>query len=349
MIMKQRKWKAASPKGEITLYQLINRNGASVVLSSLGAGVVSIIVPDRNGRFHDIVLGYANPADYLYDAPYAGKVVGRYAGRIGNGKFSIDGKEYTLATNCGQHALHGGPEGFSNKIWESQALADGVLFSLVSGDGEEGYPGQVAVTAHYTWNDDNQLRLRLRAATDKKTFINLTNHTYFNLSGDNSGCVLGEKLWINASKYLPTDDTLLPTGEFANVEGTPMDFRQEKIIGQDIESDFPELKYAKGYDNTWIVDGWKKGEPKTVAILSDDISGRTVEIVSTQPSVHIYTGNWISGCPRSKSGQPYMDYDGVAIECQGLPDAPNKPQFPSQILSPGEKYDETIIFKFGIK
>lgn len=348
-IMKQRKWKAESPKGEITLYKLTNKTGASIVLSSLGAGVLSIIVPDRNGRFHDVVLGYANPADYLYDEPYAGKVIGRYAGRIANGEFTIDGIEYRLAQNSGINALHGGPEGFANRIWESQPLADGVLFSLVSEDGDEGYPGQLAVTAQYTWSDDNQLKLRLRAATDKKTVINLTNHIYFNLAGERSGCALGEKLWIDASKYLPTNDTLVPTGEMAPVDNTPMDFRAEKIIGQDIECDFPALKFAKGYDNTWVVDGWEKGKLKTVARLSDDISGRMVEIATTQPSVHVYTGNWISGCPRSKSGAAYLDYDGVAIECQGMPDAPNNPEFPSQELCPGEKYDQTIIFKFGIK
>ncbi len=347
--MKQRKWTAESEKGEITIYKLTNKNGSSVVLSSLGAGVLSIIIPDKNGRFFDVVLGYANPADYLYDEPYAGKTIGRYAGRIANGEFSIDGVKYQLAQNSGTNSLHGGIESFSNRIWDSQPLADGVLFSLVSEDGDEGYPGQLAVTVQYTWSDDNQLRIRMRAATDKKTVVNLTNHTYFNLAGDNCGCVLGEKLWIAASKYLPINDTLIPIGETASVENTPMDFREEKIIGQDIEADFLPLKYAKGYDNTWIVDDWEKGKLKTVARLSDDISGRTLEISSTQPTVHVYTGNWISGCPRSKSGKLYMDYDGVAIECQGYPDAPNKPQFPSQLLQPGEKYDETIIFKFGIK
>ncbi len=347
--MKQRKWTTESEKGEITLYKLTNKNGASVVLSSLGAGIISIIVPDRNGRYHDVVLGYANPSDYLYDAPHAGKTVGRYAGRIADGKFNIDETEYQLAQNCGKDALHGGPEGFANRIWESQPLSNGVMFSLVSNDGDEGYPGQLAITAQYIWSDDNQLTIRLRAATDKKTIINLTNHTYFNLAGERSGCVLGERLWIPATQYLSTDENLVPTGEFASVEGTPMDFREEKIIGQDIEADFPELKYAKGYDNTWVVDDWKKGELKTVTCLSDDATGRTLEIESTQPSVHVYTGNWLSGSPRGKSGGGYLDYDGIAIECQGMPDAPNKPQFPSQLLNPGEKYDETIIFKFGIK
>ena len=176
--MKQRKWTTESEKGEITLYKLTNKNGASVVLSSLGAGIISIIVPDRNGRYHDVVLGYANPSDYLYDAPHAGKTVGRYAGRIADGKFNIDETEYQLAQNCGKDALHGGPEGFANRIWESQPLSNGVMFSLVSNDGDEGYPGQLAITAQYIWSDDNQLTIRLRAATDKKTITNSMVHLY---------------------------------------------------------------------------------------------------------------------------------------------------------------------------
>ncbi len=347
--MKIEKNSVVSPKGDITLYQLTNSNGASVVLSSLGAGVVSVVVPDRNGKLADVVLGYANPADYIADGPCAGKVPGRYANRIAKGKFEIDGVHYSLAINNGPNALHGGPEGFMNRIWDAEEKTDGVVFSRVSPDGEEGYPGTLKVEASYTWSDDNELRLDLRATTDKKTVVNLTNHTYFNLAGEHTGSVLGETLWLAASKYLPTDDTLIPTGDIADVKGTPMDFTAEKELARDIQLDFPALKYGKGYDNCWVIDGWEKGKLATAARLYDAASGRLLEVATTQPAVQVYTGNWLSGCPESKSHHRYNDYDGVALECQGMPDAPNKPQFPSQLLSPGEEYNQTIIFKFKIK
>lgn len=344
--MKIKKTNAVSPKGDIAIYKLTNSNGASVELSALGAGIVSISVPDKNGKFDDVVLGYANAADYFYDGPCAGKIPGRYANRIAKGVFSIDGVDYKLAINNGPNALHGGPEGFMNRIWESKQTGNGVIFSRKSPDGEEGYPGNMEVTAEYSWNDNNELRLDIKAVADKKTVVNLTNHAYFNLSGENSGCVLDETLWLAASKYLPTDDTLIPTGEIAEVAGTPMDFTTEKQLGRDIKADFPALVYGKGYDNCWVIDGWKKGELKTVARLSDSKSGRTLEVATTQPAVQVYTGNWLDGSPKNKCGRSYNDYDGVAIECQGMPDAPNKPQFPSQMLAPGETYEQTIIFKF---
>lgn len=338
-----------SPKGEISVYTLVNASGASVKLSSVGAGIVSVVVPDREGHMDDVVIGYANPADYFYDGPCAGKVPGRYANRIARGHLELDGVTYQLAINNGPNALHGGPEGFSHKIWHSQATATGVKFTLHSPDGDEHYPGNLVACAEYSLGDDNELRLTLTATTDKKTVVNLTNHTYWNLAGENSGSVLDEVLELACTHYLPTDSTLIPTGEIAPVAGTPMDFTTPKALGRDIKQDFPALKYGKGYDNCWVVDDWHKGKLKKVATLRDPKSGRVLEVLTTQPAVQVYTGNYLAGSPANKAeSRSYRDYEGVALECQGMPDAPNHPNFPSQVLNPGEEYRQVIVFKLGV-
>ncbi len=344
--MKIEKTLAQSPKGEIALYTITNASGANVTLSSLGAGIVSVVVPDKDGKLADVVLGYKDPASYIYDGPCAGKVPGRFANRIARGHFTLDGKEYTLPINNGPNALHGGPEGFQNQIWDSHADGDTVTFTYHAKDGEEGYPGNMTVNAVYTWSDTNELTLKLTATTDKKTVVNLTNHVYFNLDGENSGTVLGHEMRLAATRYLPTDDTQIPTGELAPVAGTPMDFTEFKAIGKDINADFEPLKIGKGYDHCWVIDGYKKGNLKSVAELRAPRSGRALEVLTTQPGMQVYTGNWLAGCPESISGAEYKDYDGVAIECQGFPDAPNKPSFPTSELNPGERYDETIVFRF---
>ncbi|MCM1517696.1 MAG: galactose mutarotase [Pseudoflavonifractor sp.] len=336
-----------SPQGDITLYTLTNKSGAYVTLSSFGAGVVAIAVPDKNGCLADVVIGYKNILDYIGDGPCAGKIPGRYANRIAGGKFKIDGKEYTLAINNGPNALHGGPTGFMNRNWHGAIEHGKVVFTYRSADGEEGYPGNLDVRAVYSWSDDNKLRLEITATTDKKTVVNLTNHCYFNLDGEDVGSALDHRLQLFASRYLPTDDTLVPTGEMAPVEGTPMDFTQAKAVGRDIKADFPALKYGKGYDNCWVIDGWHKHKLVHAARLSSDRSGRVLDVFTTQPAVQVYTGNWLTGSPLSKSGKEYHDYDAVAIECQGMPDAPNHRNFPSQILGPGEEYRQTIVFEFS--
>ena len=277
-----------SPKGEITIYKLINENGASVEISTLGAGIVSICVPDKNGNLADVVLGYVNPADYIYDGPCAGKVPGRYANRIAKGKFTVNGKEYNLAINNGPNALHGGPEGYQNQIWNSKIDGNSVVLTHFSPDGDEGYPGNLIVSAKYTWTDANELTLELQATSDADTVINLTNHAYFNLSGEGSGSVLEHKLKLEAHKYLPTDDTLIPTGAFDEVEGTPMNFISEKRLGDEIKNDFPALKYGKGYDNCWVIDNWD-GNIKDVAVLSDEKSGRVLTVATNQPAIQVYT------------------------------------------------------------
>ena len=339
--------KANSPAGEITLYTLTNATGASVTLSSLGAGIVSVVVPDKNGKMADVALGYKDPASYLADGPCAGKIPGRFANRIARGHFTLDGKEFTLAINNGPNALHGGPTGFMNRIWESEANGDSVTFTYRAADGEEGYPGNLDVTATYTWSEDNELTLRLTAETDAPTVINLTNHAYFNLDGENAGSVLDHELRLNATNYLPTDDTQIPTGELAPVAGTPMDFTCFKALGRDIEADFHPLKVGKGYDHCWVRDNYAKGVTGEAAVLRSSKSGRELRISTSQPGMQVYTGNWLAGCPESISGGAYNDYDGVAIECQNFPDAPNHPEFPTSRLNPDEKYNETIIFKFA--
>ncbi len=328
------------------MIHLINKNGASVMLTERGAGIVSIVVPDRNGVMGDVVLGYRDEESYLGDGPCAGKIPGRFANRIAGGCFTLDGREYQLVKNNPDYQLHGGPDGFSNRLWKATQTSDTrVTFTLDSPDGDQGYPGAMHVETTYTWGDDNALTLEIKATADKPTVVNLTNHTYWNLDGEDSGSIFDHVLKINASRWLVTSEALIPTGELASVEGTPMDFRTAKPIGRDIKADFPALRYGKGYDNCWVLDG----QPglKLAAELSSETSGRRLEIWTDQPAAQVYTGNWLDGSPVSKSGRSYRDYDGVAIECQGFPDAPNHPDFPSCVLRPGETYSRTIIFKLN--
>ena len=332
---------------EIILYTLKNSSGAYVQLCSVGAAIVSIVVPDKEGKLEDVVLGYDNPLSYFADGPCAGKVPGRYANRIAKGKFTLDGVEYTLPINNGPNHLHGGPQGFQNKVWESRIEGDSVEFLYFSADGEEGYPGNLKTVAHYSWGEDNSLQLILTAEADAPTVVNLTNHVYFNLDG--KGSVLDHRLELNASQWLPTDETLIPTGEVADVANTPMDFVEAKRIGQDIFADFPALKYGKGYDNCYLIDGATPGQLSTAAELWGATSGRHLEVFTTQPAVQVYTGNWLKGCPKGKGGYEYQDYDAVAIECQHCPDSPNQPGFPTTVLRPGEVLQEAIIWAFDIR
>ena len=333
------------PEGkEIIRYTIKNASGAYVQLSSLGAGITAIVVPDKNGELGNVVLNYPNALDYMADGPCAGKIPGRFANRIAKGKFSLDGKEYSLPVNNGPNHLHGGPDGFQNQVWDSRIEGDAVEFLYYSADGEAGYPGNLKAVAHYEWSEDNALKLTLTAESDAPTVVNLTNHCYFNLDGE--GSVLDHEMQLNASEYLPTDESLIPTGEVAPVAGTPMDFSERKKIGRDIREDFPALKFGKGYDNCWLIDGAMPGQLSSAAELWGPVSGRHLEVLTTQPAVQVYTGNWLSGCPASPSGYAYKDYDAVAIECQHTPDAPNQPAFPSTILRSGEIYEEAIIWAF---
>ena len=330
-------------------YTLTNKSGASVVLSSVGAAIVAINVPDRDDKLADVVIGYPKPESYFADGPCSGKCPGRYANRIALGKFTLDGVEYTLPINNGPNHLHGGPEGFQNKDWESRQDGNAVEFMYFSADGEAGYPGNLKVVARYEWSDDNRLQLTFTAQTDKATVVNLTNHAYFNLDGEGSGTVLNHMLRLNASEFLPTTESLIPLGESVPVAGTPMDFVNAKPIGRDIKADFEPLRIAKGYDHCFVLDGWMEGQLGEAAELWSEKSGRSVKIYTTQPGIQIYTGNYLEGCPEGMDGHVYHDYDAVALECQHFPDSPNKPDYPSTVLRPGETYEQAIIWQFGIK
>lgn len=333
---------------DIRLISLVNPDGSEVILSNLGAGIVSVVVPDRKGRMADVALGYRNPADYYTDGPCMGKVPGRFANRIALGRFSLGGKEYSLSINNGPNHLHGGPgaESYANRLWDVKETPSGVTFILDSPDGDAGYPGAVHVEAAYSWSEDHILELRLTATSDAETVVNLTNHAYFNLKGEEVGDVTGHFLQLRASRYLSTSDSLIPVGEPAPVAGTPMDFTLPKAIGRDLHADFPAINYGKGYDNCFVVDGWKEGEVQKVAVLTEETSGRSLEVFTDAPGIQVYTGNWLEGCPVSKSGRAYKDYDGVALECQYFPDSPNRPDFPFKTLKPGEVYENTIVFAF---
>lgn len=333
--------------GEITVYRLENEHGAWVELSTLGAGIRGVAVPDRNGKIEEVALAYADPADYMADGPCLGKCPGRYANRIADGHLTVAGKTYQLAINNGPNALHGGPTGFQNRIWNAREIADGVEFTYVSADGEENYPGRMEVKATYTWSEDDVLTLRFEAKSDADTVVNLTNHAYWNLDGADAGKIFDHEMKIKAERWLPTDPTEIPLGEKALAEGTPMDFREFKQIGRDINADYEALKIGKGYDHCWVLDGWEPGTTVHEAVvLKGARSGRVLTVCTDQPGVQIYTGNWLDGCPANRSGRSYEDYDGVAIEMQGFPDAPNHPDFPSQELKAGDLYRRTIRFAF---
>ena len=340
-----------TPEGDaIILYEITNESGASVRLTNVGAAVVGINVPDRSGNLADVVLGYPTAEDYLTgDTSCMGKTPGRFANRIARGKFTLDGTEYRLPVNNGPNHLHGGPKGFSSRIWEGRVEGDRVIFALDSEEGDEGYPAALYTEVVYDWSDDNCLDITLLAQSNGTTIINLTNHTYFNLAGESSGSVLDHLLMLNASEWLPTDITQIPTGEIASVEGTPMDFRSAKPLGEDIEADFDALRIGAGYDHCWVVDGYQEPQMRLVAVLSESGSGRTLEVSSDQPGVQVYTGNFLGGSPKGKGGRGYEDRDGVAIECQAFPDSPNKPHFPSTTLHAGERYERHIQFRFGVE
>lgn len=343
----RKQWALTSEGKPIYKYKMTNSSGASATVCNFGAAIVSVNVPDKNGKMGDVVLGYGKAEYYNGDGPCFGKCPGRYANRIAEGKLKVAGKEYSLPINNGPNHLHGGPEGFQNQVWESRKHKGGVEFKYISKDGEMGYPGNLTVVARYEWSESNELILTFVARTDAETVINLTNHAYFNLNC--SGNIFRHYLRLNADRYLPTDETLIPTGEVAKVNGSPMDFRKDKSLGKDIKKDFPALNYGKGYDACWVINDYVPGQIQEAGELYSKTSGRSLKVFTTQPGIQVYTGNWLGGCPEGKRGRIYHDYDGVALECQHFPDSPNHPEFPSTTLKPGKPYHEAIIFAFGIK
>ena len=338
-----------SSLGDITVFRFENASGAFVELSTLGAGILSVNVPDRNGKIGNVALRYANPVDYYADDACMGKSPGRYANRIAGGHLTIGGKTYNLEINAAPNSIHGGPIGFQNRIWDAMLLADGVRMTYHSEDMEESFPGALDVSATFRWNEKNELSLDFRAVCDADTVVNLTNHAYWNLRGADSGTVLDHILKIKAGKWLPIDATHIPTGEIDDVDGTPMDFRVPKKIGRDINSDFPPLNIGGGYGQCWVFDDWQPGKfQENLVELRDECSGRILIMGSDQPGAQVYTANRVTDTPLNCSGRSYGPQEGIAIEMQHFPDSPNKPNFPATFLPAGEIYENHIVWHFSL-
>ncbi len=334
------------------LYTLINASGMTMKVSNYGCIIVALTAPDKNGKFDDVVLGYEQLADYLKDTPYFGSVVGRYGNRIAAGKFTLDGKEYTLATNNGPNHLHGGLKGFDKVLWETKAIvrdgAVGLRFHYVSTDGEEGYPGNLDVTMYYWLTDANELRIEYAATTDQATPVNLTHHSYFNLAGAGTGDILGHQLMLAADRFTPVDEGLIPTGELRPVVGTPFDFTQPTPIGARVNQDNQQLEYGGGYDHNFVLTRWD-GKLRLAATVYEPGSGRLMDVLTTEPGVQFYCGNFLDGSNIGKGDKPYQHRYGFCLETQHFPDSPNQPAFPSTTLRPGEKYSHTTVYRFSAK
>ena len=345
-----------TPDGaEIDAITLTNARGLSATVLTYGATLQALVAPDRDGIMADVVLGYADMAGYLRDAAYLGSSIGRYANRIADGRFTLAGKTYRLArNNGGVAALHGGVRGFDKRIWTVGAVAEApaasVALNLQSPDGEEGYPGTLTATVVYTLDDANQLTIAYSAVTDRPTIVNLTNHAYLNMAGEGSSAgATGNLLQIFADAYTPVDDQLIPTGQFVPVAGTAFDFTRPRAIAARLnDPSDPQIAIGRGYDHNYVLNGAAGGPPRLAARLRDPTSGRTLELLSDQPGLQIYSGNHLAGGPPGKSGRAYRPGDGVALEPQRFPDTPNTPQFGSARLDPGETYRNTVVFRLTV-
>ena len=338
----------------IEVATLKNAKGVEVQAINYGAIITSLKVPDRSGKAADVVLGFDRPEQYWAEPtpPYFGAIVGRYGNRIAKGQFAIGGKTYKLVTNNGPNHLHGGNRGFDKVYWDmstkNSAQGSSVVFTRLSPDGEEGYPGNLRATVTYTLTEKNELIVDYRATTDKATTVNLTQHSYFNLAGEGSGDILGHELTINADRYTPVDDTLIPTGQLAPVQGTPFDFRQATAIGARINNDDAQLKAGKGYDHNWVLNGTGTAL-RVAARLTDPKSGRSMEIQTTEPGIQFYSGNFLDGTIKGKGGHVYALRNGLCLETQHFPDSPNQKNFPSTILQPGKVYTTKTVMTFSAR
>lgn len=337
---------------EVDSYTLTNKNGVEVKITNYGATVTSIKAPDRNGKLDDVTLGYDNIAGYLAKNPHLGSLAGRYANRIGKGEFKLGGKTFTLAKNNGENHLHGGPNGFFKQLWKatdaSGAAGLAVRMTYLSKDGEENYPGNLEATVTYTLTDRNELKIEYSATTDKETVVNLTNHSYFNLAGAGNGDILGHQLKINAKQTTPVDKTMIPTGNLADVAGTPFDFSKLTAIGARIDDPHEQIVIGKGYDHNFVLDTGGKLDAQAVEVY-EPTTGRVMEVFTDQPGVQLYTANFLDGSIIGKGGKAYPRRSAFCLETQHYPDSPNKPNFPSATLKPGEKYQTTTIYKFSAR
>lgn len=355
--MIQRKPFGRTPDGkEVTLFTLANKQGMKAEICTYGAIVVRLFAPDRDGKMADIVLGYNTLDEYIKETPYFGAIVGRYGNRIANGKFDLDGKTYTLATNndpggipC---ALHGGLKGFDKVVWEgtpvNKAGAQGVKLRYLSKDGEEGYPGNLDVTVTYWLTDDNEMKIDYLATTDKATPVNVTHHGYFNLKGEGNGDINDHELMLAAKHFTPVTKGLIPTGEIRPVAGTPFDFTKPTKIGARVNAEDEQMKFGGGYDHNWVLDN-QSGKMALAARVTEASSGRIMEVWTVEPGVQFYGGNFLDGKLTGKSGKKYEFRNGFCLETQHYPDSPNQPKFPTTILRPGRKLESCTIFKFSAK
>lgn len=336
----------------INCYTLKNKNGMSVTFINFGATVVKIEVPDKTGKTADVILGYDDAAGYEAGSIFLGGIIGRFGNRLKNGRLTIDGNHYQSTLNDGNNSLHGGVAGFHKRVWLAELLKDrevpSIKFSYVSPDGEEGFPGKLNVEVIYSVTDDNELVINYKAVTDKPTVINMTSHCYFNLSGDTDKNILDHELTIHADKYTPIDAESIPTGVLQNVSGTPMDFRRPSKIGKNINADDVQLKNGKGYDHNWVLNNYGSGV-RSCAVLYDPVSGREMEVLTDQPGLQFYSGNFLDGSFPGKYGKRYNFRTALCLETQNFPDAPNHPDFPNAVLRPGEVYNQKTIYKFSVR
>ena len=322
-----------TPEGEeVYLFTLKNSNGVEVSITNFGGAITSIMAPDRNGQFADVALGYDTLEEYVKNPRYLGALIGRYANRIAGGKFSLNRVEYQLAQNNGANHLHGGTKGFDKRVWTATETPDGLHLEYFSKDGEENYPGNLSVAVDYSLNDENDLGIDYSATTDKDTIVNLTNHAYFNLKGQ--GTILDHELMLRAGSFTPISEDLIPTSEIRSVDGSRMDFRTQHVIAEG------------GYDHNFVLDDWHSGVMRSVARLREPVSGRVMDVYTTQPGIQFYSGNFFDGSLKGKGGVRYEQYGGLCLETQHYPDSPNQPNFPSTVLRVGEAYHETTSYKF---
>jgi aldose 1-epimerase len=344
----ERKPFGRSDAGEAFLFTLTRDGAPTVAITNQGGFIVSIVAKDRAGRSADVALGYKDFAGYLTAKDFLGCLVGRYANRIAKGEFTLDGKRFVLARNNGPNTLHGGPTGFHSRLWTPKVVsgADGDALELtyVSRDGEEGYPGTLTARVVYSLRADGGLVIDYTATTDAPTVVNLTNHAYFNLAGEGEGPILGHELQLEADRFTPVDPTLIPTGETRPVDGTPFDFRKATAIGAHIEAADEQLKRGGGYDHNFVLRG-RAGELRLVARVSEPKSGRALEVYTTEPGVQFYSGNFLDGSTTGKSGRPYVRRGGFCLEAQHYPDSPNRPEWPTVVLRPGQTYRQTTVYR----
>jgi aldose 1-epimerase len=353
-MVKQENYQTTYKDQKTDLFTLRNKNGVVLQVTNYGARIVTLFVPDKSGNLGDVVFGYDKIQEYLDGDPYFGAVVGRYANRIAAGKFTLDGKEYQLPKNeGGKNLLHGGDSGFNDAMWTGEMTetpeGKAVKLTLLSPDGDQGFPGNLKVEVMYTLTDKNELIVDYKAVTDKPTIINLSQHSYFNLAGHAAGPILNHELVINADHFTPVDENLIPTGEIRPVEGTSFDFRTPHLIGERIANNEEQLILGKGYDHNFILNKEKAGELTFAASAYDKGSGRFMEVFTTHPAIQFYTGNFLDGSQIGKGGNKYVYRSGFCLETQYYPDSPNHPNFPSTVLRPGEEYKHRTVFGFSVK